>query len=45
MTAKQKELRSGADTNHEYSTEFLYSDRIVNIHFTSDVGAKDRIRS
>ena len=34
-----------AYTNFELSTEFPDSDRIVNIDFTSDVDAKDRIRS
>ena len=31
--------------NHGYSNEFLDSDRIANVYFTSDVDAKNRIRS
>ena len=44
-TARQKELRSGVHVNHGYSNEFLDSDRTVNVYFTSDVDAKNRIRS
>ena len=44
-TARQKELRSGANVNQDRGNEFLESDGIVNVYFTSDVDAKDRIRS
>ena len=43
--ARQKEIRSGAHVNHGYSNEFLDSDRTVNVYFTYDVDAKNRIRS
>lgn len=45
MTARRKELRNGANSHHEYSNGFLDSDWIANIYFTSDVDAKDRVRS
>ena len=35
--ARQKEIRSGAHVNHDYSNEFLDSDRTANVYFTSDV--------
>ena len=44
-TARQKELRSGANVNQDRGNEFLESGGIVNVYFTSDVDAKDRIRS
>merc|ERR1719440_2627504 len=43
--ARQKEMRSGTHVNHGYSNEFLDSDRTANVYFTSDVDAKNRIRS
>ena len=43
--ARQKEMRSGSHVNHGYSDEFLDSDRVANIYFTSDVNAKSRISS
>ena len=45
MTARQKELRNGTNTHHEYSNDFLDSGGIAKIYFTSDVDAKDRVRS
>ena len=44
MTARQKALRTGANTYHEYSDDYLDSDKIANIHFTSDVDATNRVR-
>ena len=44
-TARQKELRSGVHVNHGYSNEFLDSDRTANVYFSSDVDAKNRVRS
>ena len=44
-TARQKELRSGVNVNQDRGNEFLASGGIVNVYFTSDVDAKDRIRS
>ena len=38
-------MRSGTHVNHGYSNEFLDSDRTANVYFTSDVDAKNRIRS
>ena len=32
MTVRQKELRNGANTHHEYSNDFLDSDRIANTY-------------
>ena len=29
---------------HEYSNDFLDSDEIVNVYFTTDVDAKNRVR-
>ena len=43
-TARQKALRTGANTYHEYSNDYLDSDKIANIHFTSDVDATNRVR-
>ena len=43
--ARQKEMRSGSHVNHGYSDEFLDSDRVANVYFTSDVDAKSRISS
>ena len=43
--ARQKEIRNGVKVNHGYSYEFLDSVRIANVYFTSDVDAKNRIRS
>ena len=43
--ARQKEMRSGTHVNHGYSNEFLDSDRVANVYFTSDVDAKSRISS
>ena len=31
MTVRQKELRNGANTHHEYSNDFLDSDRIAPV--------------
>ena len=36
-------MRSGSHVNHGYSDEFLDSDRVANVYFTSDVDAKSRI--
>ena len=44
MTARQKALRTDANTYHEYSDDYLDSDKIANIHFTSDVDATNRVR-
>ena len=43
--ARQKEMRNGSHVNvkHGYSNEFLDSDRVANVYFTSDVDAKSRI--
>ena len=38
-------MRSGTHVNHGYNNEFLDSDRVANVYFTSDVDAKNRIRS
>ena len=38
-------MRSGSHVNHGYSDEFLDSDRVANVYFTSDVDAKSRISS
>ena len=38
-------MRSGTHVNHCYSNEFLDSDRVANVYFTSDVDAKSRISS
>ena len=38
-------MRSGTHVNHGYSNEFLDSDRTANVYFTSDVDAKNRVRS
>ena len=35
--ARQKEMHSGSHVNHGYSDEFLDSDRVANVYFTSDV--------
>ena len=36
-------MHSGSHVNHGYSDEFLDSDRVANVYFTSDVDAKSRI--
>ena len=38
-------MKSGINVNHEYGKEYLDSDRIANLYFTSDKDAKERIRS
>ena len=38
-------MRSDNHANHDYSNEFLDSDRMANVYFTSDTDAKNRIRS
>ena len=38
-------MRSGTHVNQGYSIEFLDSDRVANVYFTSDVDAKSRISS
>ena len=38
------ETKGAKDTYHEYSNDYLDSDKIANIYFTSDVDAKDRVR-
>ena len=43
--ARQKEMRNGSHIKHGYSNEFLDSDRVANVYFTSDVDAKSRISS
>ena len=43
--ARKKEMRSDNHTNHGYSNEFLDSDRMANVYFTSDIDARNRIRS
>ena len=35
---------SGANSYHEYCNDYLDSDKIANIHFTSDVDATNRVR-
>ena len=32
MNAKQKELKNGAKTHHEYSNDFLDSDKVANTY-------------
>ena len=41
--SRQKEMRNGSHVKHGYSNEFLDSDRVANVYFTSDVDAKSRI--
>ena len=41
--ARQKEMRNGFHVKHGYSNEFLDSDRVANVYFTSDVDVKSRI--
>ena len=36
-------MRNGSHVKHGYSNEFLDSDRVANVYFTSDVDAKSRI--
>ena len=36
--------RNGAKTHHEYNNDFLDSDKIANIYFTSNDDAKNRVR-
>ena len=43
--ARKKEMRSDTHANHGYINEFLDSDRMANVYFTSDIDAKNRIRS
>ena len=43
-TARQKVLRTGANIHHEYNNDYLNSDKIANIYFTSDVDARNRVR-
>ena len=38
-------MRNGSHVKHGYSNEFLDSDRVSNVYFTSDVDAKSRISS
>ena len=38
-------MRSGTHVNHDYNNEFLDSDRVANVYFTSDVDTKSRISS
>ena len=38
-------MRNGSHVKHGYSNEFLDSDRVANVYFTSDVDAKSRISS
>jgi hypothetical protein len=45
LQERKKELKSGINVNHEYGKEYLDSDRIANVYFTSDKDAKERIRS
>ena len=44
LIEKQKVLRNGANTHHEYNNDYLNSDKIANIYFTSDVDARNRVR-
>ena len=41
---RQKVSRTGANTHHGYSNDYLNSDKIANIYFTSDVDARNRVR-
>ena len=41
--ARQKEMRYGSHVKHGYSNEFLDSDRVANVYFTSDVDVKSRM--
>ena len=43
--ARKKEMRSDIHANHGYINEFLDSDRMANVYFTSDIDARNRIRS
>ena len=43
-TTREKVLRTGANTHHGYSNDYLDSDKIANIYFTSDVDARNRVR-
>ena len=36
-------MRNGSHVKHGYSNEFLDSDRVANVYFTSDVDAKSRM--
>ena len=42
--ASQKDLRCGANVNHEYGDECLDASRIAKVYFTSNVDAKERMR-
>ena len=35
MVERKKELRDDANTHYEYGNDFLDSDKIANIYFTS----------
>ena len=41
----KKKCRNGTKSRHEYINDFLDSDIIANVYFTSDVDAKNRVRS
>ena len=36
--------RTGANIHHEYNNDYLNSDKIANIFFTSDFDARNRVR-
>ena len=36
--------RTDANIHHEYNNDYLNSDKIANIYFTSDVDARNRVR-
>ena len=38
-------MHSGSHVKHGYSDEFLDSDRVANVYFTSEFDAKSRISS
>ena len=44
IRSRQKVLRTGANTHHEYNNDYLNSDKIANIFFTSDFDARNRVR-
>ena len=44
IRSRQKVLRTGANTHHEYNNDYLNSDKIANIYFTSDVDARNGVR-
>ena len=43
-TTRQMVSRTGANTHHGYSNDYVDSDKIANIYFTSDVDARNRVR-